>query len=321
MSLKRSPILKSRKIRVGITIGDPSGIGPVITLKALNKLGGLADFTVIGSACVLNNLSGAKLVDLHNLPLKGFSLGRVKAENGRASIAYLDRALELIRNKEIDCLVTCPISKEAITKAGFDYSGHTEYFLKKCKVKEAVMMLLNDKLKFSLLSRHIPLGEVPAALEKEKICANIRITYNSLKKIFGIPKPRLVVCGLNPHGSDNGLFGKEELEVIRPALEKMEAEIKANIDGPLSSDVAIFKAYKGEYDCVIAAYHDQALIPLKLTGYASGVNITLGLPFIRTSPLHGTAFDLAKNPGLANPDSLIAAIKLAIKCVSEQRKA
>jgi len=328
MSSKNSPISRSNKIRVGITIGDPSGIGPLITIKALNKLKGKADFVVIGDKWVLERISQVpspksqvKIVDLNNVNRKVFSLGRIKAEYGRASVEYLDKALELLRDKEIDCLVTAPISKEAINKAGFKYSGHTEYLLGKTRVKEVAMLLLNNKLKFSLVTRHIPIEKVSKALTQSKLYNNIRITCKSLRNLFGIKRPRLVVCGLNPHASDNGLIGREENRIIKPVLKKLKNRMQLHIDGPLSADVAIASAKAGNYDCVIAMYHDQALIPLKLTGGDSGVNMTLGLPFIRTSPLHGTAFDIAGTPGLVNPASMIAAIKSAIKCASFLKKA
>jgi len=277
-------------IKVGITIGDPSGIGPIITAKALKKLRGEAQFVVIGDP-------------------------NTKLSPGEASIRFLDESLRLLKNKSIDCLVTCPISKEAINQAGYKYSGHTEYFADKTGVKNPVMMLLNKDLKFSLVTRHVPLKDVSAKLNRKLLEENIIITRAALKKLFAVKRPRLVICGLNPHASDNGVIGEEENAVIKPVLAKL------HLDGPLSSDVAIQKAYNKEYDCVIAMYHDQALIPLKLTDASSGVNITLGLPFIRTSPLHGTAFDIVKTPHLADPSSLIAAIKLAIKCASNLKKA
>ena len=327
MNLKINPTSKLTKIKVGLTIGDPSGIGPAITLKALDKLKGLADFVVIGDSWVLNQISEdrrqrteSRFIDLNNVPHNNFAFGKVRAEYGKASIGYLDKALELLNNKEIDCLVTAPISKEAINLAGFLYGGHTEYFIKKTGSKDVVMMLLNDKLRFSLVTRHIPLSKVALSLSKEKLYKNIRVTCSSLQRIFGIKEPRIVICGVNPHASDNGLIGNEENTVIKPCLKQMK-HIKAKIDGPLPSDVAIHRAANGQYDCVIAIYHDQALIPLKLTGAKTGVNLTLGLPFIRTSPLHGTAFDIAKDPKLADPSSLIAAVKLAIKCVSNLKKA
>ena len=326
MNLRKSLISKSVPIKVGITMGDPSGIGPSIIAKALAKIGSLAEFYVIGDRGVFDRVlgmgyrvSGKNFIDLNNVAHKNFRFGKIRAEYGRASIEYLDKALELIKNKKIDCLVTCPISKEAINLAGFRYAGHTEYFAQKTRVRDPVMMLLNKELKISLVTRHIPLRKVPIQFTENKIYKTILLTYKSLRELFLIDNPRLVVCGLNPHASDNGLIGQEEKRVIKPALRKLSKIIRY-IDGPLSSDVAITKAYCKEYDCIIAMYHDQALIPLKLTAKETGVNLTLGLPFIRTSPLHGTAFDIA-GTGLADPTSLIEAMKLAIRCTLNQRKA
>ena len=343
MSLRKVLISKSRRIKVGITIGDPSGIGPSITIKAVRKLidpsgsfsfyssprghpearraEGPADFVIIGDCSVLDKIpgfsrllrNGVKIVDLQNVGRKCFEFGKIKGEYGRAAIEYLDSALKLLKKGEIDCLVTCPISKESINKAGFKYSGHTEYFANKLKAKHVVMMLLNNYLRFSLVTRHLALKDVSKALSIDKICQVVLATHLSLKNIFKIYHPRIVLCGLNPHASDNGIIGDEEVKVIKPALKNLKKMIKG-IDGPFSSDIAIYRALKGEYDAVIAMYHDQALIPLKLTGSDSGVNMTLGLPFIRTSPLHGTAFDIAGRHKLANPNSLVAAIKLAVKC-------
>ncbi len=314
-------------IRIGITMGDPSGIGPEITAKAVGKLKGLAEFVVIGDRWVLSRCPsapgpqcpGIKFIDLDNVDHRSFSFGKVKAEYGRASMEYLDKAMELIKNKHIDCLVTCPISKEAINLAGFHYPGHTEYFAQKTNTKDSVMMLLNEKLRFALLTQHIPLKDVSLNLNQNKICRVIFLTHTALRKLFRIKNPRIAVLGLNPHGSDNGLIGTEENTVIKPAIERLKAKLR-NICGPMSADVAIARAMKKEYDCIIAMYHDQALIPLKLWGDYTGVNITLGLPFVRTSPLHGTAFDIAgKNK--AHPDSLIQAIKLALQCTLNPRKA
>jgi len=322
------------KIKIGITMGDPSGIGPAIIAKALAKLKGLADFTVIGDRYVfekaqstmrntqysIRNTQYTEFINLNNVSPKDFKFGKVSPIYGKASIEYLDKALELIKEKQIDCIVTCPISKEAINLAGFKYSGHTEYFSQRAKVKDSVMMLLNNELKISLLTRHIPLKKVATSIDSDKIYKTIRLTYESLKRLFSLSAPRIVVCGLNPHASDNGVIGKEEAGLIKPALKKISGKIKF-IDGPVSADIALLKLKQKKYDCAVAMYHDQALIPLKLTDYSSGVNITLGLPFIRTSPLHGTAFDIAgKDLRLANPDSLIAAVKLAVKCAKNQRK-
>ncbi len=330
MSLKNNPTLKSSTIRVGITIGDPSGIGPAITLKALEILKGEADFTVIGNRFVLNKAAKilkirslpAKLIDLNNVNPKNFTFGRLKAQNGKACLEYLDAALGLLKENKIDCLVTCPISKKAINLAGAGFSGHTEYLANNTGRKDLVMLLLNAKLKFSLVTRHVALKDVCGLLGRKVLRNNILKTIKGLESLFLIKKPRLVVCGVNPHASDSGVIGKEEERVIIPVIKSLKKKIKgASITGPLSADAAILQAAKGNFDCVIAAYHDQALIPLKLTGFDSGVNLTFGLPFVRTSPLHGTAFDIAKKPAAADPGSLIAAIKLAIKCASNQKKA
>ncbi|MFA4888534.1 MAG: 4-hydroxythreonine-4-phosphate dehydrogenase PdxA [Candidatus Omnitrophota bacterium] len=291
------------KITVGITIGDPSGVGPEITLKAIKILKKSADFLVIGDP-----------------DKKGIIYGHPSAEYGRASMEYLEQALELLRKKEIDCLVTCPISKEAINLAGFPYSGHTEYFAEKLRVKDPVMLLLNQHLRFSLLTRHIPLRQVAEKITAMKLQKNIQLTCQGLKNLFMIKRPRIVVCGLNPHASDNGVIGDEENRIISPAIKKFKTKLKADIYGPLSADVAIKGLQQKSYDCAIAMYHDQALIPLKQFPGNHGVNLTLGLPIIRTSPLHGTAFDIA-GKNIACPDSLIAAIKLAVKCCLNQRKA
>jgi len=321
MESRQNPISRFSRIKVGITIGDPSGIGPTITSKVIHKLKGLADFVVIGDEMVFNKASkpqptsvkNYKFVDLNNVDHKNFSFGRIRAEYGRASMEYLDKALELIDAGKIDCLVTCPISKEAINLAGFHYQGHTEYLAKRSKASFVVMMLLNKYLRFSLVTQHLPLKKVPLALNQADLCKNIILTNESLKKLFSIARPRIVVCGLNPHASDNGVIGKEENAIIKPAIRRLKKKA-IDVSGPISSDVAIAGAYRKEYDCIIAMYHDQALIPLKLCDRGTGVNMTLGLSFVRTSPLHGTAFDIAGNHQLADETSLFEAIKLAVKC-------
>jgi 4-hydroxythreonine-4-phosphate dehydrogenase len=310
-------------------MGDPAGIGPAITLKALKILGSQADVTVIGSGFVLAKAAKAlkiklfplKLIDLDNVNNKKFVFGKISALNGKASLEYLDVALGLLWENKIDCLVTCPISKEAINLAGAKFSGHTEYFSASTGCKDLVMLLLNNKIKFSLVTRHVALSQVCGQLTKRNLTKNISDTIQGLREMFLINNPKIVVCGVNPHASDNGVIGREENELMLPIIKKLNKTIKqAAIIGPLSADTAIAQAVKGNFDCVVAPYHDQALIALKLTDFDSGVNLTLGLPFVRTSPLHGTAFDIAKNPVVANPHSLVAAIKLAIKCKLNQKK-
>jgi 4-hydroxythreonine-4-phosphate dehydrogenase len=330
MSLKNNPTSKSSKIRVGLTIGDPAGIGPAITLAALKILKTKADFTVIGDRWVLDKAAklltvaplSARLIDLNNVEKKYFKFGSLNALNGKASLEYLDAALGLLKNNKIDCLVTSPVSKEAINRSGLKFSGHTEYLGKCTGSKNLVMMLVNNKLRFSLVTRHLRLRDVCPALTRERLENNIINTVEGLRSLFSIKRPRLIVCGVNPHASDNGVIGTEEQKIIIPVIKSLNKKLSSvTIAGVVGADTAIALAAQGKFDCVIAAYHDQALIALKLTGFDSGVNLTLGLPFVRTSPLHGVAFDIAGKPLLANPGSLIAAIKLAIECTFIQKKA
>ncbi len=313
------------KIRIGITMGDPSGIGAAIIAKAIKEIKSLAELVVIGDRWVFSQLSALsfqlsaiKFVDLNNVPRKDFRFGQIKAEYGRASIEYLDKALDLIKKNEIDSLVTAPISKQAVNLAGFRFSGHTEYFEERAGIKNTVMMLLNKRLKFSLVTRHIPLEDVASRLNKEELYGTILATYQSLRTLFLIKQPRIVVCGLNPHASDNGIIGGQENRIIKPVIKRLKKVIRY-IEGPLPGDIAVKLAFERKYDCVIAMYHDQALIPLKLSDSYSGVNLILGLPLIRTSPLHGTAFDIAA-AALADPRSLIEAIRLNITCISNQKR-
>lgn len=181
------------------------------------------------------------------------------------------------------------------------------------------MLLLNKYLKISLVTQHIPLADLHRQVSTDKIYKTILLTYRGLKELFLIREPRIVVCGLNPHASDNGLLGDEENKIIKPALKKLSGMIKC-IDGPKPADVGLLRLKEKKYDCAVVMYHDQALIPLKITSPDTGVNITLGLPFVRTSPLHGTAFDIAGNYAAVKAASLIAAIRLARKCALNRKK-
>jgi len=331
MKSKSNPTSKSSKVKVGLSMGDPAGIGPAIILKAFKALNKNVDLRVIGDSFVLNkaakalkikSLPSANLIDLKNVDRKSFKFGKLDAKGGRSSLQYLDKAIQLLKQNKIDCLVTCPVSKEAINLTGIHFLGHTEYLAEKNKAKDLLMMLINDQLKFSLVTRHIALKEVCRKFDSKNLKINILNTVKCLNSLFLIKKPKIVVCAVNPHASDNGLMGDEELSIIIPAIKELKKKLKnATLTGPLPADIAISLAAKGHFDSVIVAYHDQALIPLKLTDFNSGVNLTFGLGFVRTSPLHGTAFDIASKPALANPSSLIAAIKLAVKCTLNQRKA
>jgi 4-hydroxythreonine-4-phosphate dehydrogenase len=314
-----------KKIKVGITMGDPSGVGPDIAVEALRRLKGTAEFIVIGDRWVFEKAAGRRFqaaggsfIDVGGVDRRKFSWGKTRAEYGKASIAYLDCAMELLASNSLDCLVTCPISKESIHLAGYGYSGHTEYLAQRSQAKETAMMLLNKRLKVSLATRHVALKDVPSLLTPGVLEPVVRLSVTALKEWFGLKQPRIVVCGLNPHASDNGVIGSEENKVVKPFLKRL-AKKAGRIAGPLSADIAIAKTVSGYYDCAIAMYHDQALIPLKLLDSQSGVNLTLGLPFVRTSPLHGTAFDIAGRRQ-ADPSSLICAITLAVQCTSNRKK-
>lgn len=307
-------------------MGDPSGIGGEIIAKSLARFKDPAELVVIGDKRVFEaslkiKATNHKLefIDLNNVPRRGFRFGAVNALYGRASLEYLDKAMEMLKARELDCLVTAPVSKEAISLGACKFKGHTEYLMKETNTKFAVMMLLNDRMRFSLLTRHIPLKDVARSISSFELKKNIMLVYRSLRDLFGIINGRIVVCGLNPHASDNGLLGKEENKLIKPVIKSLKSKVR-HLAGPMPADIAVKLAFQGMYDCVVAMYHDQALIPLKLSGAGSGVNITLGLPFVRTSCLHGTAFDIAGR-NIADESSMLAAIKLANKCALNQKKA
>lgn len=283
-------------------MGDPSGIGPEVILKALGTpgLSKLADFTVIGDSWVLEKCQSVKvpkcqdvaIIDLQNVPQKGFTFGKVKPAYGKAAIEYLEKGMELIKSHRIDCLVTAPLNKKAVSLSGYHFSGQTGYIARAFQVKDAAMMLFNKKLRVVLVTGHIPLKEVAKSLSAGKIFKVISTAALGLKSLFGIKKPRIFICGLNPHASDDGLMGSEEKKLIIPAM-AMAGKKGIKLKGPYPADTIFQKAIIGNCDCIVCMYHDQGLIPIKLSGFQEAVNITLGLPFVRTSPGHGTAFDIA----------------------------
>lgn len=309
-------------------MGDPSGVGPEVTLKALANpdVKGLADFFIIGDRRVLAGacrLARCKpfinIVDVSEGRRQRFSYGRLTAEAGRASLRYIDTALEMISAGEADALVTAPINKSSIISSGIpEFQGHTEYLAERFAVKKFAMMFVGKKLKLTLVTRHVPFRDIPRILTTEKIYDAIILTCKALKEYFRIASPRICVCGLNPHAGENGAFGTEEKRIIAPAIRKAARSVK-NIVGPVSADIAFCEALDGKHDAVIALYHDQGLIPFKMLYFYSGVNMTLGLPFVRTSPDHGTAFDIA-GKGIANPESMIEAIRLACKLTKRPGK-
>jgi 4-hydroxythreonine-4-phosphate dehydrogenase len=309
------------KVRVGITMGAAAGIGPEIIAKSLSKksVRDLAEFTIVGDKWVFSrlpfticNLANIKFIDLDNISHRNFSFGKIRPEYGRASIEYIKKAVSLVQQGHLDCIVTAPVSKKEVNLVSPGFKGQTEYLASLTGSSDFVMMLCNRYLKIALVSRHISLGRVCAYLSRNRIYRTILTTYRGLKRWFAIIDPRLVVCALNPHASDGGLLGRQEEDLIIPAIKQAARKIK-NLSGPLPCDIALLRTKDKEYDCAVAMYHDQALIPLKVTDPEQAANITLGLPFIRTSPLHGTAFDIA-GKNRANPVSFITAIKIAVKC-------
>ncbi len=317
------PISRSDKSKpaIIITMGDPSGIGPEVTLRTLASPGisGLANFLVIGDHSVIDRAGRrlgiklkAPLLDLNNVSQSNFSYGEARPAFGKAAMQYLDKALELIKAGEAGCLVTGPVNKSSIRSAGFSaFQGHTEYLAEKTGTKEYAMMFVGDKLKITLVTRHIALKDVGRSLSVAAIYRTIAITHKYLRQYFGIRRPRIGVAGLNPHAGEKGAFGREEGGVIIPAIKKANASL-GGVTGPFPPDAIFHSAINGEFDAVIALYHDQGLIPFKLLYFMDGVNLTLGLPFVRTSPDHGTAFEIAGS-GVADPHSMIAATKLACR--------
>ncbi|MDN3515301.1 MAG: 4-hydroxythreonine-4-phosphate dehydrogenase PdxA [Candidatus Brocadia sp.] len=326
---------KISKLLIGITMGDPCGVGPEIIVKSLKSpaIRKIAKYVIIGNKNVFEQAAGAlktplkyriishiseiansdQLVSL--LSINDFNSNLIKqkkpsAEGGELSVQCVIRGINLATSGHIDALVTAPICKEAIHLGGYGYPGHTEMLKIFSGAERVVMLMVGGRLRVAFVTTHIALKDVPQLIKVEDVLETITMTDNSLNQYFGIKKPRIAVCGLNPHAGEEGIFGDEERKVIIPAVEKAK---KNGIlcDGPVSADTIFYKALKGVYDVVVAIYHDQGAIPLKLHAFETGVNITLGIPFVRTSPDHGTAYDIA-GKGIANPHSMMEAIKMAV---------
>jgi 4-hydroxythreonine-4-phosphate dehydrogenase len=321
-----------------LTMGDPTGVGPEIILKAwltgdLDHVG--RPLVVAGDPAVLlraagvfdvkPDLSGVAenlashrmraggrtllLKALSDLPAEELAWGKPTVACGRAMVEYIEWACDRCLAGEAAAMVTAPISKRAILAAGCEAPGHTELLAERCGSGKVVMMLAGERLRVCLVTTHLALSEVPAALSSAKILSTIRIVDKDLRHFFGLARPRLAVLALNPHAGEGGRFGDEEPRFIVPAVEAAKAEGIA-ASGPHSADALFHFAVRGDYDAVICMYHDQGLIPLKLLHFDDGVNVTLGLPIMRTSVDHGTAYELA-GTGRANAASLVAAVNMA----------
>ena len=312
--------MTNKNITLAITMGDPAGIGPEIILKSLvRRVFRRTSFLVIGDSSVLNKTArqlGLKiknftLVDLKNVDKDIFKFGKTNANCGKAAIEYIKTQVDLVRPVLDNASVIARISQKAVNLAGFNWPGHTELLASLTRTKKFCMVLAAGPLKVVLATRHIALKDVSKRLNAREIYDAIILINEALNAGFGIKNPRIAVCALNPHAGENGLFSDEEKLIITPAIKKARAT-GINVIGPMPADSLFYDAYRNKFDAEIVMYHDQGLIPLKMIGKDKGVNITLGLPFVRTSPAHGTAFDIAGR-NKANPSSMIEAIKMAIK--------
>ncbi len=276
-----------KKPGILITTGDPKGIGPEVVKKALKdpRIKRLADFFII------------------------------EARDG-VGFDAIEKAVGILKRCEVDGLVTAPVNKAAINRAGIAFKGHTEYLAEAFHVKKFVMMFCREDFRVSLVTRHVALKDVAASLSREKIKDTIVLTEKAMREDFRIKRPRICVCGLNPHCGENGLMGDEEKRIVGPVVASLKSRIR-RLEGPLPADVAFYMAHKARFDVVVAMYHDQGLGPFKMVAFEDGVNVTLGLPFVRTSPDHGTAYDIA-GKGIANPVSMKAALKLAVNMCTVQ---
>ena len=289
--------------RIGITLGDCAGIGPEIVDLALKsgRVPDSADYIVIGRQ-------------------PNCGPGKPTPDTARAAAAALEEAVTLARRGELNSIVTGPIHKARMYEVGFRFPGQTEFFAERCGVENFAMCLTGGKLTVALVTAHIPLRKVPRALKESEI-VRVGLLLEKFLWSRGNTTPRIAVAGLNPHAGESGKLGGEEIEIISPAIATLKSEIrnpKSEITGAHSPDTVFHRAVDGEFDAVLCMYHDQALIPLKLHAFHSGVNVTLGLPFPRTSPDHGTAFDIA-GKSIARPDSMIAAINLAVELAGVKR--
>lgn len=314
---------------IGITMGDPAGIGCEVALKALRNEEFRKKSIVFGSSEIIQHFKELlnmdkeikiiddikdfdqdyiNIVNVLDISLNDFEFGKVSALCGDAAYRYVESAIEWAMDKKIKAVVTGPLNKEALHLGGHNYDGHTEIFATLTNTNKYTMMLWSDKLKVVHVSTHVSLREACDRVKKDRVLDTIILADTNLKRM-GIKKPKIAVAGLNPHAGESGLFGDEEIKEITPAIEAAR-EMGLDVYGPEAPDTVFLKGYRGQYDIVVAMYHDQGHIPMKMMAFDSGVNITLGLPIIRTSVDHGTAFGKA-GKGTASEESMIEAIKAA----------
>ena len=344
--MKRRP---GNKPTVAITVGDYNGIGPEIILKSVTQrsirrictpilVGPSAAFELYArklrlplplqrikyskrSLSILDGTSissSVPLIESSTLSRSVISPGKVTKHAGQTSLRAITLAVNLARAGTVDAIVTAPISKQALHRAGSRFPGHTELLEHLTSSARVAMMLVSPKMRIGLATIHIPLSEVPATLSRGLLRKRIQTIHNALVTDCRIRKPKLAILGLNPHAGENGEIGLEEKKIIRPVIRTLRGK-GMSIEGPFPAD-AFFGTYKrGSFDAIVAMYHDQGLIPLKMSSFEEGVNVTVGLPIVRTSPDHGTAFDIA-GQGVANPSSMMMAIKLAAEIARNRKR-
>ena len=319
---------------IALTMGDPAGIGPEVIIKSLSvpEVRDVCFPIIIGSVSIILKTadfirSGIPIIPVNsfeNIDLQSIEvsvlnstseavrdvhLGHESKTTGEAAARAINRAVELATDGKVNAIVTGPTSKHALHLAGYTYPGQTEFLADLTGTDEVVMMLVSQNLKVALVTSHCSISEISSIITKEIIVTKLLILNTWLQNYFGVSEPKIAVCALNPHAGDGGIFGREECDIIGPAIEEVQ---KRGIDvlGPFPADALFAHSRLKSYDAYLAMYHDQGLIPLKMDAFGKGVNVTLGLPIIRTSPDHGTAFDIA-GQGIADPGSMIEAIKLA----------
>jgi 4-hydroxythreonine-4-phosphate dehydrogenase len=301
-----------------ITMGEPSGIGPEVALAAFRHFGGWVGdhpLKLVGDAKLFAAQSGA-VIATHS-PVTAVS-GKPDVRNAAAVTEAIETAASLCLKKEAAALVTAPIHKAVLNAAGFGFPGHTEFLAHLTGTPRAVMMLASDSLRVVPLTIHLPVAKVPQAISKQAVFDTGEIILTALRRDFGILNPRLAVAGLNPHAGEDGMLGGEDAQAIAPAVAALKAR-GFHVKGPLSADTLFHEEARKTYDAALCMYHDQALIPIKTLSFWDGVNVTLGLPIVRTSPDHGTALDIA-GTGKADPRSMIAAIRMAAEMADARIK-
>ena len=314
--------------RIAISIGDPAGVGAEIALKALGdpSIAGLAQWLLVADRAPLRAAAASCHIDLGSLPCEtvephalsedhALAFGQLRAEYGLAAIAYVRRAVELCQQGLAEAMVTAPLNKEAVTLSGRAFSGHTEYIAELTGATESRMLLVSDKLATVHVSTHIPL-EQACKLDTHRILRTIQLGDEALRLMRQTP-PRIAVCGLNPHAGEHGLFGTQDAEFIAPAIAQARS-LGIHCSGPHSPDTIFVRAVRGEFDLIVAMYHDQGHIPMKLLDFESTVNVSLGIPILRTSVDHGTAFDIA-GQNRADAANMKAAMRLAVRMALGKR--